>query len=110
MTGVFGFIEDPLKALSEIRRVLASGGRFVLFTGSKELRGTPAAPEPIASRLYFYEDQGLEELARKAGFDDAKVERPDFEQSARDVGIPEEMLELFRGSGGGQLLLARTEY
>jgi SAM-dependent methyltransferase len=109
MTGVFGFIQDPLKALSEIRRVLAGGGRFVLFTGSKEMRGTPAAPEPIASRLHFYEDQELEELARKAGFDDVKVERPDFEQFAREVGIPEESLELFSRRGGGQLLLARTQ-
>jgi SAM-dependent methyltransferase len=107
MTGVFGFIEDPLKALSEIRRVLAGGGRLVLFTGSKELRGTPAAPEPMASRLHFYEDQELEELARKAGFDDAEVQRPDFEQFAREVGIPEEHLGLFKGRTGGQLLVAR---
>jgi SAM-dependent methyltransferase len=109
MTGVFGFISDPLKALSEVRRVLAGGARFVLFTGSKELRGTPAAPEPMASRLHFYEDQQLEELARKAGFDDAHVERPDFEQFAHDVGIPEEHLEPFRGRGGGQLLLASRQ-
>ncbi len=107
MTGVFGFISDPVKALSEVRRVLARGGRLVLFTGSKEMRGTPAAPEPIASRLYFYEDQELEELARKAGFDDAHVERPDFEQFAREVGVPEEAIELFRPRGGGQLLVAR---
>ena len=109
MTGVFGFISDPLKALSEIRRVLVRGGRLVLFTGSKELRGTPAAPEPMASRLHFYEDQELEELARKAGFDEATVERPDFEQSAREVGIPEESLGLFKGRTGGQLLVARTQ-
>ena len=107
MTGVFGFIQDPLRALSEIRRVLAAGGRLVLFTGSKELRGTPAAPEPMASRLYFYEDQELEEFARKAGFDNAVVERPDFEQYAREVGIPEEHLALFKGRAGGQLLVAR---
>jgi ubiquinone/menaquinone biosynthesis C-methylase UbiE len=107
MTGVFGFISNPLGALSEIRRVLAGGGRLVLFTGSKELRGTPAAPEPMASRLYFYEDQELEELARKAGFAEAVVERPDFEQPAREVGIPEEFLELFKGRMG-QLLVART--
>jgi SAM-dependent methyltransferase len=109
MTGVFGFIEDPLKALSEIRRVLADGGRLVLFTGSKELRGTPAAPEPMASRLHFYEDEELEELARKAGFDDAEVDRPDCEQFAREAGIPEEFLELFKGRAGGQLLVARTQ-
>jgi ubiquinone/menaquinone biosynthesis C-methylase UbiE len=107
MTGVLNFIPDPLKALSEIRRVLAGGGRLVLFTGSKELRGTPAAPEPIASRLHFYEDQELEELARVAGFEEAKVERPDFEQFAREVGIPEEFLGLFKGRAGGQLLVAR---
>jgi SAM-dependent methyltransferase len=107
MTGVFGFISNPVKALSEIRRVLAGGGRLILFTGSKELRGTPAAPEPMASRLYFYEDQELEELARKAGFAEATVEHPDFEQPAREVGIPEEFLGLFKGNAGGQLLLAR---
>jgi SAM-dependent methyltransferase len=106
MTGVFGFIPDPLKALSEIARVLASGGRFVLFTGSKELSGTPAAPEPVASRLYFYEDQELQELAREAGFAEAAAERPDFEPFAREVGIPEEFLGLFKGRMG-QLLLAR---
>ena len=107
MTGVFGFIPDPVKALSEVHRVLAGGGRFLLFTGTKELRGTPAAPEPIASRLYFYEDQELEELARKGGFAEAVVERPDFEQAAREVGIPEEFLGLFKGRSGGQLLVAR---
>jgi SAM-dependent methyltransferase len=109
MTGVFGFIADPLKALSEIRRVLAGGGRLVLFTGSKELRGTPAAPEPMASRLYFYEDQELEELAREAGFAEAVVEHPDFEPFAREVGIPEEFLGLFKGRTGGQLLVARKQ-
>jgi SAM-dependent methyltransferase len=108
MTGVFNFMPDPLKALSEIQRVLASGGRLVLFTGSEELRGTPAAPEPMASRLHFYDDQELEGLARKAGFDEAIVERPDFEPFAREVGIPEEFLGLFKGRMG-QLLLARTQ-
>jgi hypothetical protein len=61
----------------------------------------------VASRLHFYEDQELEELARKAGFAEAVVGRPDFEQSAREVGIPEEALGLFKGRSGGQLLIAR---
>jgi ubiquinone/menaquinone biosynthesis C-methylase UbiE len=107
MTGVFGFIANPLRVLSEIRRALALGGRFVLFTGTKELLGTPAAPEPMASRLHLYEDHELEELARTAGFVDAYLERPDYEPLAREAGIPEESLELFRGHGGAQLLVAR---
>jgi len=107
MTGVLGFISDPLKAFSEVRRVLAQGGRFVVFTGSKELRGTPAAPAPMASRLHFYEDRELEELARKAGFKEAHLKYPDFEQFARDAGVPEEHIGLFKGRGCGQLLVAR---
>ena len=109
MTGVFGFISNPLKVLSEIRRVLAPKGRMVLYTGSKELRGTPAAPEPMASRLHFYEDHQLEELARKAGFAEAHLEWPDYEPLAVEAGVPEEALGLFKGRGGGQLLIARKE-
>ena len=109
MTGVFGFISDPVNALSEVHRVLAPGGRFVLFTGSKKLRGTPAAPEPVASRLYFYEEGELPELARQAGFSESHLEWPDFESRAREAGIPEEHLELFKGRGGGHLLIARKD-
>ncbi len=106
MTGVFGFLPDPVAALAEIRRVLAKGGRLVLYTGSRELRGTVAAPEPMASRIRFYEDDELEQLAHKAGFVEARVERPDLEPFAREVGVPEEHLSLFSGRAG-QLLLAR---
>jgi SAM-dependent methyltransferase len=109
MTGVFGFISNPLEVLSEIRRVLAPGGRLVLFTGSKEMRGTPAAPEPMASRLHFYEDDELKGLAQKAGFAQAHLEYPDYEPLAREAGVPEEHLGLFKGRSGGQLLVARKE-
>jgi SAM-dependent methyltransferase len=107
MTGVLGFIANPVEVLAGVRRVLAPQGRLVLFTGTRKLLGTPAAPEPMASRLYFYEDDELEALARQAGFDHVHLERPDFEPLARAAGIPEEQLELFKGGGGGQLLVAR---
>lgn len=106
MTGVFAFIADPLQALGEIQRVLAPGGRLALFTGTDALRGTPAAPEPAASRLHFYKEKELVEFARKAGFSEARVEQPDFESVAREVGIPEEHMELFKCRAGSQLLLA----
>jgi SAM-dependent methyltransferase len=106
MTGVFGFIADPARVLSEVLRVLQPGGRFVLFTGSKELRGTPAAPEPIASRLHFYEDEELLALVRQAGWTEAHLEHPDFATLAREAGVPEEAWGLFQGRGG-QLLVAR---
>jgi SAM-dependent methyltransferase len=107
-TGVLHFLDEPVRALAEVRRVLRPGGRLVVFLGSKELRGTPAAPEPMASRLHWYEDDELVELAQRAGFVDARVDRPDLEPYARRVGIPEEHLELFASSRrGGQLLEAR---
>jgi len=96
-----------LKALSEVHRVLAPGGRFALFTGTKKLLGTPAAPEPMASRLHLYEDDELLELARRAGFGHAHLESPDFETLAREAGVPAEALDLFKGTGGCQLMLAR---
>ncbi len=106
MTGVLGFLSDPVAALTEIGRVLAEGGRLVIFTGSSELRGTPAAPEPMASRLHFYDDAELERRARMAGFVNVRVERPDLLPFAREVGVPEEHLSLFTRRAG-QLLLAR---
>ncbi len=106
MTGVVGFLPDPVAALAEIRRVLAEGGRLVVFSGSPELRGTPAAPYPFASRIRFFEDVELVDAARQAGFAEAAVTRPDLSGFAREVGVPEDALPLFAGRGG-QLLVAR---
>ena len=53
--------------LRECRRVLAPGGRLAVYTTSPALRGTPAAPEPLASRGHFYEDEELADSARHAG-------------------------------------------
>lgn len=107
MTGVLGFLSDPVAALSEIRRVLGPGGRIVIMGSDPELKGTPAAPEPMASRLHFYEAGRLEELGRSAGFTDVHVVRRAMESFAREVGVPEEHLPLF--AAGGTFLLGRTE-
>lgn len=109
MTGVLGFLADPVAAFAEIRRVLRSGGRFVGLGADPELKGTPGAPEPMASRLRFYDSAQLEALGRQAGFDDVRVVRRDLEPFAREAGVPAEHLPLFTaGPGGGaRFLLAR---
>jgi SAM-dependent methyltransferase len=107
MTGVLGFLPDALKAFQEVYRVLGNSGRFVAYTGSKALRGTPAAPEPAASRIHFYEDEELEGLARSAGFAIAKVDHPLLFEYAKRAGVPESDIGLFKGTAASQLLVAR---
>jgi SAM-dependent methyltransferase len=97
MTGVLGFLSDPVGCLMEIRRVLNAGGRFVMLGSDRRLRGTPAAPEPIASHLCFYDDEDLENMSRAAGFSESTVIRRDLSSHARAVGVPEEHIELFAG-------------
>ncbi len=67
MSIVFVFLPDPIAVLRECRRALAPDGRIAVYTTSPALRGTPAAPEPLASRGHFYEDEELADLARHAG-------------------------------------------
>lgn len=86
MSVVFFFLDDPVSVLRECRRVLRRGGHVAVYTTSPELRGTPAAPEPIASKGHFYRDHELAELARRA--------------QLREVSV--------RNERGGQLLTARA--
>jgi SAM-dependent methyltransferase len=106
-TGAIGFFPDTLAALKEMHRALAPGGRLALYAGTAALRGTPAAPEPVASRIRFFEGPELAKLARRAGFANVVVEDPDMEPFARRAGVPEEAMPLFRGTGSSLLLLAK---
>jgi hypothetical protein len=107
MMQVFFFL-DPGPVLRECRRVVRGGGALAVFTVSEAAKGTPAAPEPIASRGRFYTDEQLVELARAAGFDDATVKHPDLESHARAAGLPDDVVELFAGTAAAsQLLVAR---
>jgi ubiquinone/menaquinone biosynthesis C-methylase UbiE len=107
MMQVFFFL-DAERVLAECRRVVRPGGMLAVFTVSEEAKGSPAAPEPMASRGRFYTDAQLAALARTAGFADAVVEHPDLERHAREAGLPEDLVELFAGANEmSQLLLAR---
>jgi SAM-dependent methyltransferase len=67
MSVVFFFLHNPAGVLLECRRVLRAGGRLAIYTTGPELRGTPAAPEPVASKGHFYSDRELADLAHQAG-------------------------------------------
>jgi hypothetical protein len=80
MTHVFFFLPEPQAAIDECRRVLGDRGRLAIYTAAPELRGTPAAPEPIARQMRFYSDEELEGMAHAAGFGSASVTRGDGAQ------------------------------
>jgi ubiquinone/menaquinone biosynthesis C-methylase UbiE/uncharacterized protein YndB with AHSA1/START domain len=106
-TGVFGFLPQPLETLREMRRGLQPGGRLAIFHGTKELVGTPACPEPMASRIRFYTDDELANLARAAGFVAVEVSHPELRKYAEEAGVPPEGLPLFDGNRGSQFLVGR---
>jgi SAM-dependent methyltransferase len=85
----FFFFPDPVAALREFRRVLdPERGRIAVYTTAPELKGTPAAPYPLASRGHFYEDDELADLARTAGFESVEVRRPDADGAQLLVARP----------------------
>ncbi|QGK70423.1 methyltransferase domain-containing protein [Allosaccharopolyspora coralli] len=70
---VFFFFDDPVGVLRECARVLAADGRLAVYTTGPSLRGTAAAPEPVAGHGHFYDDEQLVSLAREAGLTDVFV-------------------------------------
>jgi ubiquinone/menaquinone biosynthesis C-methylase UbiE len=73
----FFFFPDPVAVLREFRRVLSQErGRMAIYTTAPEMKGTPAAPYPLATRGHFYEDDELAGVAREAGLS-VEVRRPD---------------------------------
>src|SRR5512133_495482 len=73
----FFFFPDPVAALREFNRVLdGERGRIAVYTTAPEMKGTPAAPYPLATRGHFYEDDELAGHARAAGFREVEVRRP----------------------------------
>jgi SAM-dependent methyltransferase len=106
MTGVLHFLPDPVPGFREVRRCLAPGGRFAVFSSTEAMRGTPAAPEPLASRMHWHAPDDVARMARAAGFAAAEVEDPDLEPYARRAGLPDDVVPFFRGTGGSLLLLA----
>ncbi|MDE1819401.1 MAG: methyltransferase domain-containing protein [Euryarchaeota archaeon] len=105
MTGVLGFLPDAPATFREMFRTLAPGGRVAVYTTTEALRGTPADPEPIASRVRYYSDRELAALAKDAGFTGIKVEHPDLTKFAKVAGVPLEAIPVFKGHAS-QLLWA----
>jgi len=66
MSIVLFFFDDPVQVLRECLRVALPGARLAVYTTAPELRGTEAAPEPLASRGHFYTDGGQLLVATKS--------------------------------------------
>lgn len=106
MSGVLPWLPDPVSAFREVFRTLRSGGRFVAWTGTPKMYGTPAAGSKRKGGARLYEDGVLARFARKAGFSDVRVEHPDLRLIAKGVGVPRSSRFLF-GPEYGVLLWAR---
>lgn len=72
LANVFFFLYEPERALGELHRVLASGGRLAIHTAAPGLPGWLA---PVTRRMRTYDDAQLLQLLVAAGFSDAAVTR-----------------------------------
>lgn len=106
MSGVLPWFPDPTDAFREVFRTLRPGGRFVAWTGTPKMYGTPAAGPKRKGGVRFHEDHQLVRFARKVGFSEARVDHPDLRLVAKSVGVPKPHRFLF-GPEYGSLLWAR---
>ena len=106
MSGVLPWLPRPVEAFREVLRTLTPGGRFVAWTGTPKMYGTPAAGPKRRGGARLYEDTVLARFARKAGFSDVRIDHPDLRPVARAVGVPRAARFLF-GPEYGHLLWAR---
>jgi 2-polyprenyl-6-hydroxyphenyl methylase/3-demethylubiquinone-9 3-methyltransferase len=75
---VIEHVADTARWLSEVRRVLAPGGRLRLTTPSHgrvrlALGGIERFSEPLGDHLHLYTRASLREVLREFGFDDVSV-------------------------------------
>jgi len=108
MSGVLPWLPDPVSAFREVFRTLRRGGRFVAWTGTPKMYGTPAAGPKRKGGARLYEDRVLARFARKAGFMEVRIDHPDLRPIAKATGVPKPARFLF-GPEYGILLWARRD-
>ncbi len=108
MSGVLSWVPDPVSAFREVLRTLRPGGRFVAWTGTPKMYGTPAAGPNRRGGVQLYTDSKLTRLARTAGFSELRIDHPDLRPIASSVKVPRSARYLF-GPEYNVLLWARRD-